>query len=65
MPFFHTAEKQTCTALFSLLLFAWFVFSTATTILLIALFLPDHLGLSGLLRVVGDLLPTDPVIYTT
>jgi hypothetical protein len=65
MPFFHIAEEQTYTALLGLFLFAWFLFSAATAILLIVLFIPDHLGLSALLRTLGDLLPTDPVNYTT
>ena len=46
MPLFHIAEKQTYTALLGLVLFGWFVFSTAAAILLIALFVPDHFGLS-------------------
>jgi len=48
-----------------LLLFAWFVFSAATAILLVALSLPRQGGLSALLQVLGDLLPSDPVIYAT
>jgi hypothetical protein len=58
-------EKQTYTALLRLLLFACFVFSAATAMLLVALYLPGQGGLSTLLQALGYLLPSDPVIYAT
>jgi len=65
MSLFPIAEKQIYAALLGLLLFAWFVFSAATAILLVALSLPRQGGLSALLQVLGGLLPSDPVIYAT
>jgi hypothetical protein len=65
MPFSPNVEQQICTALLGLFLFAWFVFSITTAILLIALYLPDQGGLSPLLQALSYLLPSDPVIYTT
>ena len=47
------------------LLFVWAVFSLATTILMAALLLPGHLGLSDLLQVLTKLLSGDPPIYGT
>jgi hypothetical protein len=49
----------------AILLLAWFVFSVATITFSVALFLPGHLGLGDLLRALGELLPADPVVYTT
>jgi hypothetical protein len=63
MSLFPIAEKQI--ALLGLLLFAWFVFSAATAMLLVALYLPGQGGLSALLQALGHLLPSDPVIYAT
>lgn len=45
MSLFPIAEKQI--ALLGLLLFAWFVFSAATAMLLVALYLPGQGGLSA------------------
>jgi hypothetical protein len=39
--------------------------NATSAILLAALFFPGHLGLSDLLRAIGELLPIDPVGYTT
>lgn len=65
IPLSPNVEQQTCTAFLGLLLFAWFVFSVITAILLIALYLPHQGGLSALLQALGYLLPADPVIYAT
>jgi len=65
MSLFPIAEKRTYTALLGLMLFAWFVFSAATAMLLVALYLPGQGGLSALLQALGHLLPSDPVIYAT
>ncbi|HXL26921.1 MAG TPA: hypothetical protein VN952_09570 [Chthoniobacterales bacterium] len=65
LPFSSNVEQQTCTVLLGLLLFAWFVFSVTTAILLIALYLPHQDGLSALFQALGYLLPADPVIYAT
>jgi hypothetical protein len=43
----------------------WAVFSVATTILIIAAFVPGHLGLSDLLQALGNLLPPDFPFVTT
>jgi cell division septal protein FtsQ len=65
MSLFPIAEKQTCTFLLGLLLFAWFVSSAATAMLLVALYFPGQGGLNALLQAFGYLLPSDPVIYAT
>jgi hypothetical protein len=51
MSLFPIAEKQI--ALLGLLLFAWFVFSAATAMLLVALYLPGQGGLSALFTSIG------------
>jgi hypothetical protein len=65
MSLFPIAEKQTCTVLLGLLLFAWFVSSAATATLLVALYFPGQAGLNALLQAFGYLLPSDPLIYAT
>ena len=47
------------------LLVVWAVFSVAMAILIIALFVPGHLGLSDLLQALGNLLPPDFPFFTT
>ena len=63
--FARTAQKNTYAGPLGFLLLAWFAMSVAAVISLVALCLPGHLGLSELLRAIGDLLPTDPASYTT
>jgi hypothetical protein len=58
-------DKQAYAGPLAFLLLAWLAASVATAILLVALFLPGHLGLSDWLRAVDGLLPTDPPSYTT
>jgi len=58
------AKPGYVTALASLLL-VWAVLTVAGTVLLIALFLPGHLGLDGLLRELSRVLPSDAPILTT
>ncbi len=41
------------------------LFSAATAMLLVALYLPHQGGLSALLQALGYLLPSEPVIYAT
>jgi len=65
MSLFPIPGKHTYTALLGLLLFVWFVFSAATAMLLVALYLPHQGGLSALLQALGYLLPSEPVIYAT
>ena len=60
-----TAENHVYAGPLAFLLLAWFALSAATAILLVALFLPGHLGLSDLLRSIDDLLPIDPASYAT
>jgi hypothetical protein len=50
-------------AIFMILL--WVVFSVMSTILLIAIFIPGHLGLTGLLQLLGRAFPADFPILTT
>ena len=59
------AEKPGYVVALGVLLVIWVLFSAATVFLLLALFLPDHAGLNATLRALGDLLPSNPVIYTT
>jgi hypothetical protein len=47
------------------LLLVWVVFSAATAILVVALLLPGHLGLSDLLQTLGNLPPTDSPSFMT
>ena len=47
------------------LLLVWVVFSAATVILAVALFVPGHLGLTGLLQALRELLPLEPPVFTT
>lgn len=65
LPLVRITEKHACRAALALMLFTWLVFSAAAAILFLALFLPGHLGLSDLLRALGDLLSADSLIYTT
>jgi Flp pilus assembly protein TadB len=58
------AEGAAYIALVCLLLF-WVVVSVATAICVVALLLPGHLGLSNLAQELGNLLPADPLFYTT
>jgi hypothetical protein len=43
----------------------WAVFSVAIAILIIAAYVPGHLGLSDLLQALGNLLPPDFPLVTT
>jgi hypothetical protein len=63
--FARTVDIHVYAGLLAFLLLTWLALSVATAILWTALFLPGHLGLSGLLRAINDLLPTDPASYTT
>jgi len=54
-----TEEKLGYTVALACLLLIWTVFSLATAILMIALLVPGHLGLSALLQALGNLLPAD------
>jgi len=47
------------------LLVLWAVSMVVSTILAIALFLPDHLGLAEVIRQLGNLLPADAPRFTT
>lgn len=47
------------------LLAVWAVLSMAMAILIIALIVPGHLGLSDLLQALGNLLPPDFPFFTT
>jgi hypothetical protein len=47
------------------LLVVWAVFAVAMAILVIAVFIPGHLGLSDLLQALGNLLPPDFAFSTT
>ena len=47
------------------LLVVWAVFTVAMAILVIALFVPGHLGLSDLLQALGNLVPLDFPFFTT
>jgi len=47
------------------LLVVWAVFAVAMAILVIAVFVPGHLGLSDLLQALGNLLPPDFPLITT
>ena len=58
--FVAQAEKNPAyTVALACLLLIWIVFSLATAILMIALLVPGHLGLSALLQALGNLLPAD------
>jgi hypothetical protein len=46
-------------------LIVWAVFSVAMAILIIAVFVPGHLGLNDLLQALGNLLPPDFPCVTT
>jgi hypothetical protein len=63
--FARTTEEHDYAGPLAFLLLASLVSSATTAILIVALYLPGHLGLGDLLRAIGDLLPTDPVSYTT
>jgi hypothetical protein len=63
--FVRTTEEHDYAGPLAFLLLASLVSSATTAILIVALYLPGHLGLGDLLRAIGDLLPTDPVSYTT
>jgi hypothetical protein len=63
--FAPTIDKQAYAGPLAFLLLAWLAASVAIAILLLALFLPGHLGLSDWLRAVDGLLPTDSPSYTT
>ncbi|HET9378960.1 MAG TPA: hypothetical protein VFO40_28570 [Chthoniobacterales bacterium] len=58
-------DQQAYTGPLAFLLLAWLAASVVTAILLLALFLPGHLGLTDWLRAADGLLPTDPPSYTT
>jgi hypothetical protein len=59
-------NKTPYTVALACLLFVWALFSLATAILVAALLLPGHLGLSDLLQVLAKLLLGDPPnIYGT
>jgi hypothetical protein len=47
------------------LLVLWAVVMVVSTVLAIALFLPDHLGLTEVIRQLGNLLPADAPLFTT
>ena len=65
-PSFGQTEKKPAYAVaLACLLLVWAVFSVATAILVAALLLPGHLGLSDLLQALGNLLPADASMYTT
>jgi hypothetical protein len=63
--FVQSAEKPAYAGSLALLLLTWVAMNATSAILLAALFFPGHLGLSDLLRAIGELLPIDPVGYTT
>jgi hypothetical protein len=63
--FVRTTEEQDYSGPLAFLVMASLLLSATTAILIVALYLPGHLGLGDLLRVIGDLLPTDLVSYTT
>jgi preprotein translocase subunit Sec61beta len=47
------------------LLIVWAVISVAVVVLVIALFVPGHLGLGDLLQALGNLSPPDLPFFTT
>jgi hypothetical protein len=49
----------------ALLLVLWAVFSSVTILVVVAAFVPGHLGLSDWLRILGDLWPADSPMFTT
>jgi hypothetical protein len=60
----QTAEKAAYAVALACLLLVWPVLSVATAILVVALLLPGHLGLSDLLQALGNLLPgRSPILY--
>jgi hypothetical protein len=61
----QTAEKPAYAVALACLLLVWAVLNVATAILVVALLIPGHLGLSDLLQALCKLLPTDRLIYTT
>jgi hypothetical protein len=61
----QTEERPVYPLVLAGLLSVWVVFSAATAILVVALLLPGHLGLSDLLQTLGNLLPTDSPGFMT
>jgi len=61
----QTEKKPAYAVALACLLLVWAVFSVATAILVAALLLPGHLGLSDLLQALGNLLPADASMYAT
>jgi hypothetical protein len=61
----QTAEKPAYTVAIACLLLVLGVYIIATAILVVALLVPGHLGLSDLLQTLSNLLPAGPLIYTT
>ena len=63
--FVRTTEEHDYAGPLAFLVMASLLLSATTAILIVALYLPGHLGLGDLLKAIGDFLPTDPVSYTT
>ena len=63
--FVRTTKERDYSGPLAFLVAATLLLSATTAILIVALYLPGHLGLGDLLRAIGDLLPTDLVSYTT
>ena len=58
-------DKPAYTVALVCLLSVWAIFSLATAIVVVAVLLPGHLGLSDWLQALGNLLPADFPICTT
>ena len=61
----QTEKKPAYAVALACLFLVWAVFSVATAILVAALLVPGHLGLSDMLQALGNLLPADAPMYTT
>lgn len=65
-PSLGQAEQKPAYAVaLACLLLAYALFSLTTAFLVVAVFIPGHLGLSNLLQALGHLLPSDAPISTT
>ena len=58
-------EKPAYLAGVACLILLWAVFSAVTVLVMVAIFIPGHLGLSDWLRVWANLWPGDSPMFTT